>query len=356
MIGMSDDKGGVEAYIKNLCGCLKADKYEVIHRLPEMVIDGKKWLCPFTRHNYLKYWWFWHRFYRENKFDVVYLNACDVVSIDDLRFAKAAGVPVRIIHSHGSEHQMLFSGVMGVIHRITEWCNKKFLDKYATHLFACSDVAGEWMFDGRPYTLIKNGVKLSKYRYDVCIRQAIRTKYMLGGGKIIGLVGRLEDPKNPFFSLNVLEQVFKLDGHAKAVFIGDGSHRQELERLVQQKGLQEKVIFAGAVDNVHEWLSAIDCVLMPSLFEGLPFALVEAQAAGLHCVASTGVSTEANITGLVEFVDLKAPLQVWAEKVLWACQQPRVDVTQQLIAAGYSIEDTAKQVTGIIEQQIAVRE
>ena len=92
MVGMSTDKGGVEAFISNLCDNLP-EKFEVIYCLPHMELDGKIWNCPPNRHNYIRYWKFWTRFFKENHFDVLYYNTCDIVSIDMLRFAKAAGVP-----------------------------------------------------------------------------------------------------------------------------------------------------------------------------------------------------------------------------------------------------------------------
>ena len=106
MVGMSTDKGGVEAYIRNLSGFLSDEKYEIVYAWPVMHIDGKIWECPENRHNYYKYVKFWKRFFKENHFDVIYYNACDIVSVDLLKFAKQAGVPVRIIHSHNTENQM----------------------------------------------------------------------------------------------------------------------------------------------------------------------------------------------------------------------------------------------------------
>ena len=88
MVGYSTDKGGVEAYIVNLCSQLPKEKYEVIYDWPTMKIDGKTWIRPKNRHNYLAYRNFWKQFFRENHFDVLYYNTCDIVSIDLLKFAK----------------------------------------------------------------------------------------------------------------------------------------------------------------------------------------------------------------------------------------------------------------------------
>ncbi len=352
MCGYSANKGGVETYIDNLCGAMDASEFEIVYNMPRMELDGKVWVRPRTRHNYLKYRSFWRRFYRENRFDVLYYNTCDVVSIDMLKFAKRGGVPVRIIHSHNTGIQRSIGRGMNPLHRRTEQRNRRELDRYATHFLACSEAAGEWMFDGRPFTVIKNGVTLSKYRPDPAARQALRGGLAPEGQPLIGMIGRLAAQKNPLFAVEILSRALKKDGGARAVFIGDGDLRAEVESAVAEAGLGAAVTFTGAVSNVHEWLSAIDCILMPSLFEGLPFVLVEAQAAGLPCVVSSAVSREADLTGLVEFLDLEQPPEVWADAVLTACTKPRPDTRQRLTDAGYSIESTAKTVSDLIAKAL----
>lgn len=349
MIGMSTDKGGVEAYIKNLCGSINGQDVEIIYHWPEMHINGKTWICPRNRHNYIKYWLFWKRFYRENKFDVVYLNTCDIVSIDPLKFAKASGVPVRILHAHSTGNQQGIRKRMHIFHQWTERQNRKQLDNYATHLFACSKSAGDWMFDSHPYQIMKNGIQISKFEFSETTRRAIRERFGIGDGPVVGIIGRLDPVKNPLVVVRIAEAAIRKNENAKFVFIGDGELRAEVQAAVEAAGIGEKVKLVGAVDNVNEWMSAIDCVLMPSLFEGLPFVLIEAQAAALHCVVSSAVSEEANITGLVEFISLEEAPEVWAEKILEAGQKERKDVSQKLIDAGYSIEDTANEVSHIIE-------
>ena len=343
MVGMSADKGGVEAFISNLCDNLP-EKFEVIYCLPHMEFDGKILDCPPNRHNYIRYWKFWTRFFKENHFDALYYNTCDIVSIDMLRFAKAAGVPVRIIHAHSTSNQTKLT----IFHQLTERLNRRELHHFATHLFACSKAAGDWMFGNREFKVIKNGISLKKYSFSEISRTCCRA---VAGceGALIGCVGRLSPEKNPLFSFEVARQLCLLDSSVHVVFIGDGELRTQVADAIEKAHLTERVHLLGARDDVNQWYSAFDCLMMPSLFEGLPFVLVEAQAAGLPCVVSTEVSLDANITGLVEYVPLRESAQEWAQIILRACQKPRCDVSQKLIEAGYSIEDTAKEVTAIIE-------
>lgn len=351
MIGFSNNKGGVEAYITNLCSNLDNSKFEVVYCLPEMNIGGKQWICPPNRHNYIKYVLFWKTFYRENYFDVLYFNTCDIVSIDQLRFAKEAGIPVRIIHSHSTGNQQGVQKKMNLFHRFLEKQNRQCLHKFATNLLACSESAGDWMYDGRDYQIIRNGIQLSKFLYDTEKRFEIRHTFGYTDEVLVGIIGRLSPEKNCFFALNILEKLLRRE-NIKAIFIGEGEQRIELQEEVRNLGLEHKIKFVGAVDNVHEWMSAIDCLLMPSLFEGLPFVLVEAQAAGLPCIVSSTVSQEANITGLVTYVALEENVEVWANIIKERVQSSRKNTEQMLIDAGYSTLSMARTVSEIIENEI----
>lgn len=343
MVGFSLNKGGVEAYIANLCGQLPED-YEVIYRLPHMELAGVSWDCPPNRHNYLRYRRFWKRFFKENHFDVLYYNTCDIVSIDMLRFAKAAGVPVRIIHAHSTSNQSKIT----IFHQLTEFINRRELHRFATHLFACSKAAGDWMFGNREFKVIKNGISLKKYGFSEISRTCCRA--VVGcEGTLVGCVGRLAPEKNPLFSFEVARQICLFESNAEVVFIGDGELRNQVADIIKQSHMEDQIHLLGARDDVNQWYSAFDCLMMPSLFEGLPFVLVEAQAAGLPCVVSTEVSQDANITGLVEYISLDVSAQDWAKALLQAAKKPRRNVLQQLQDAGYSIENTSKEVSAIIE-------
>lgn len=352
MVGFSFNKGGVESYISNLCSNLNTEEFEIIYSMAQMVINGKTWIAPPNRHNPFKYLSFWNRFFKENSFDVLYYNTCDIVSIDMLKFAKKAGIPVRIIHSHSTGIQQAIQKKMNPIHAFWEKKNHRELDKYATHFLACSEAAGKWMFDMRDFTIIKNGVDLRKYKFSSDYRQKCRNELNIGEELLVGCIGRLAPEKNLFYGIQIFETVLKKKREATLVFIGDGELRSNLKEETHKRGLEDKIRFLGAQDNIHEWMSAIDCLLMPSLFEGLPFVLVEAQAAGLPCVVSSAVSEEANLTGLVEYIRLDEENEVWANKILEVCRKERLDTTRQLIEAGYSIENTAKMVSEIIKKSI----
>ena len=266
-----------------------------------------------------------------------------------LRFAKRAGVPVRIIHSHNTGNQQDIGKNRGLFHRMSERINRKNLDCYATHLLACSEEAGRWMFGRRPFTVIRNGIDIEKFRYRTESRTTIREQYGFGENLLVGVIGRLSAQKNPEYALRILEALFRMEPSARAFFAGDGLLRRDMMESADRAGIENRVLFTGTVDNIPEWMSAADVLLMPSLFEGFPFTLVEAQTSGLPCVVSSAISQEADLTGLIHFVEPYASAEEWTEELLKCAKQKRTDCTDKIIAAGYSARHTAEQVKEIID-------
>ena len=346
VIGMTDHTGGIETYLNNLCSNLNKDRFDIIFNTPEMKINGKIWKRPANRHNIVRYVVFWTSFFHENRFDAIYFNTCDMLSIDMLKFAKRAGIPVRIIHSHCSNDNWKLS----FIKKLMEKNSKKNLDKYATNLLACSKEAGQWMFGNRKFYIIKNGINLENFQFSEKIREIIRSSWKITlKEKVIICIGRIEKVKNIKFVIDVMCAFSKTTPDYKLLIVGEGTLKEELIEYTKRQRIDDHVIFTGARNDVNKLLSVADCLIMPSLFEGLPFTLVEAQASGLPCVVSSVVSKEANITGLVEYINLDESVDVWEKKIKEACQRQRIVTTQKMVQAGYSIEETAAVITKIIE-------
>ena len=347
MVGYSGNKGGVETYIDQLVKALP--QYEIVLSLPVMTIAGREWFRPRNRHHYIRYRAFWHRFFRENHFDAVYYNTCDIVSLDMLRFAKRAGIPVRIIHSHNTGNQQDIEKKLSLFHQLSERINQRNLDCFATHLLACSEKAGRWMFGKRPFTVIRNGIDIERLRFREENREAVRKQYGFGEGLLVGIIGRLSAQKNPGYALHVLEALFRMEPSARAFFAGDGPLLEEIKDKAKRAGTGERIVFTGAVDDVPAWMSAADVLLMPSLFEGFPFVLIEAQASGLPCIVSSNVTREADLTGLVRFADLNESPEEWAKKLIECAGQKRKEYTAQIVSAGYTVQHMSEQVQKMFE-------
>ena len=346
VVGYSENKGGVENYIDILTRNISCDKFDIVLSMPTMIIDGVKWTRPKNRHNYIKYYCFWRRFFKSNIFDAVYFNTCDIVGIDVLKFAKKAGVPIRIIHSHNSEN----SRKLNCVHKFLEKYNKKNLDKYATHFLACSKNSGEWMFGKhRVYKIINNAIETAKFEYNTANRLKIRKELHIDNEYVIGMVGRLEIEKNHLYALRVFEKIQEQKKQSYLIIVGDGTLRTEIENKINNSGISGSIKMLGRREDVYKIMSAFDCFLMPSTFEGFPFVLVEAQAAGLPCVVSDTISKEVDISGNVHFVSLDSSPDEWAQQIIeYATSEKRIENAQVLREKGYDIKDNIKYIESIL--------
>lgn len=291
-----------------------------------------------------------HRLPRLNPFGRTYLNALDsffaahpeyrivhchldCMAGIPLKYAKKHGVPVRIAHAHNSNQPRDAKYLMKLMY-------KRTIARHATQLFACSEEAGKWMFGGAAFRVLNNAIDAGKYAFDADVRHAVRRELGLPEDVlVVGHVGRFDPQKNHSFLLTIFE---KIPGDARLLLVGDGVLRPAAERQAEEPGLSGRVIFAGVRPDVDRLLQAMDVFLFPSLFEGLPVSIVEAQAAGLPCLISDKVPIECKKTDLVTQIPLDAGPSVWAEAVRTGAKTPRTDMRSQIRAAGFDIQANAE--------------
>lgn len=353
MYGISENIGGVETYILNLFKNLDHSKYEVYFPYKNkmayydkiVALGGKPIKITVTRHNPIKYYVYMNNLYKKHDFDVVYYNTCDIMSIDPLIFGKVNNVPTRIIHSHSSANIVK----PNFFHKITEkWCRKN-LHKYATNLLACSKIAGDWMFGENNYEIINNGIYTDEFVFSYTDRLEIRNKLKIDDKYVIGFIGRLVEEKNPFFLIDVFSNFKKTNENSALIIIGDGELKSLLIKYVEKLKLENFVFFLGTRSDISKLMSAMDCFLLPSKFEGLPFVLIEAQSNGLPCIVSTEVSTESNITGNMKFLSLNDSVNKWVAEISSAKIKNRGIYSQIIKDRGYDITTIAKQVEQFFE-------
>nr|WP_238567179.1 glycosyltransferase [Jejuia pallidilutea] len=158
----------------------------------------------------------------------------------------------------------------------------------------------------------------------------------------MGHVGRFNEQKNHFFLLKIFYEVYKQDNNCVLVLIGDGNLKPKIEKEVANLGIEKQVHFLGLRDNIPELLQGFDLFLFPSLYEGLPVTVVEAQASGLKIVTSSTVTKEVNITGLVTYVNLDTPETEWANTVISNLDYDRKNTLNNIKEGGYDIHENAK--------------
>ncbi|MFQ5845737.1 MAG: glycosyltransferase, partial [Planctomycetota bacterium] len=204
------------------------------------------------------------------------------------------------------------------------------------------------------WRLLYCGVDLSPFREPVD-KAALRAALGLPADTfVIGHVGRFHPQKNHAFLVNVATGVLAREPRARLVLVGEGALRPEIERRILAAGFKERVIFTGVRGDVpHLMKGAMDVLLLPSLYEGLPLALIESQAAGLPCVLSDTVSDEADVAPeLIRRLSLDAPVERWVDAVLEAGNAPdgaRRTAVAALEASPFNILESVAQLERIYE-------
>lgn len=252
-----------------------------------------------------------------------------------LKAAKEHGVPHRIAHSHSSSQTKDLKYPLKLLFR-------PMIVPNSTALFACGKEAGKWMFRTDDFRVLNNAIDAKKYSFSAQTRKEIRESLGIGQEElVIGHVGRFSPPKNHDFLLDVFASIRRrID--AKLLLVGDGALRPDAENKARELGLVNDVIFTGVRTDVEDVLQAMDVFVFPSIYEGLPVTVVEAQAAGLPCVISDKVPMECRKTDLVHQISLDAGCEYWADFVLALADYPRRDMYEEIKNAGFDIKCNAE--------------
>lgn len=280
-----------------------------------------------------------------NDYDVIHMNASSKNYII-LKYAKKNKIKVRIAHSHNIDFQTKKIGkkLVGNIFKI-------LLKKYATDYFACSKLAGTWLFgkknvESGKVKVIHNAVDYDKYKFNEKNRKEIRNEFSISDSTVvIGNVGRFSNQKNHTFLIEIFYHFHKLNNDSILILVGEGENETIIRKKVREYRLEKYVIFAGYRNDVNKVMSAFDIFLLPSLYEGLPIVGVEAQAAGLPIYASKDVVTEElKIASNVNFISLDESPEKWAIEIL-KNDNTRKDNYNDFKNNKYIIDDIASELT-----------
>lgn len=220
--------------------------------------------------------------------------------------------------------------------------------QFADYFLACGVAAGRFVFgegiDRLPnFSVACNAVDRGRFFVDDAARTAVRRRYGIAPDeRLAGFVGRLNHQKNPLFLLRVFVALCRRSPRWKLLLVGGGEQEPAMRTLAGELGIADRVLFAGVQNDVPSFMNAFDLFLLPSNFEGSPVTLVEAQACGVPCLASTRVPDDGSVTGLVRFLPLDAPLDTWAAQAdAIAPGGPHADHWAALEAAGYELRTAA---------------
>jgi len=344
---MSVNVGGVEEYVLNL------SRYNSdMHFKYEYIIDGMK--TPYEEEMKalnLKYYFLPHKknlvkniialekLFKERRKDceTIYFNTSGIYYPIPYILARKYKYRI-IIHSHltGS------SGWRVIVHKL----NRAWIMPYCSKMFACSTPAARWMFGKKNLEnviIIPNAINLKRFEFAPLKRELLRSELGLKGSFVLGHVGRLTEVKNQSFLIELMVEAKRKDLNYMLLLVGDGEDMQMLKNKARQLGVSDKIIFYGKSNNPEDLLNCMDCFVMPSIREGFPITLVEAQANGLSCVVSDAITKEVNITGHIEFMSLHDTTFRWLDTIS-AIKCSRYDCKTLLRSSGYDVNELGNRV------------
>ncbi|MDP4083167.1 MAG: glycosyltransferase family 1 protein [Bacillota bacterium] len=343
------NRGGAETLIMNLyrnidrtkiqfdfLTCKKGDFDQEINRL-----GGKVYRIPYvTDIGHFQYLKRLNEFFLINNHYKIVHSHMDRMSGFVLWAAKKAGISHRISHSHNT------SSEGGLAVRTYKWFAGQFIIPNATNLFACSSDAAKWLFKERSNSsiILKNGIESNRFEFSQGIRNQVRDELQLSPHTfVVGHVGRFNVQKNHSFLLDIFADFHRKHSDSILLLIGDGELKREIEKKIRNLNLVGRVKLLGVREDIYKILQAMDVFVFPSIHEGLPVSLIEAQGAGLPCIISDKISSEADLgMGLVQYFSL-GDKNNWVSKLTKIASKhiDRLSVSHLLAKRGFDIREAA---------------
>lgn len=288
---------------------------------------------PATIPEYRK--WF-KKFLSNSNYDIVHFHQNTMVT-SVANILKKHGIRI-VSHAHSSS----FRGS-----KIAKLCKKALirgLPRCADLCIGCSDKASEFFY-GKNWRMmnncivIPNAIDTSRFIFSVEGRNSVRSKYGLNEKNyVVGHVGSFTQPKNHVFLIEVFAKLLERNENARLLLVGEGSLHSLIQNKAKELECLDKIVFAGNVKNTEAYYSAMDVFAFPSLFEGLPLSVVEAQASGLACIISSNISKEV-VMYKDQVYDLAiADIVPWVDLLETLTEQPRKHIDIDEIASNWGME------------------
>lgn len=267
----------------------------------------------------------------KNKFDIVHIHYLSPSGAVIAYYAKKFGCKAVIYHSHISNNNLL---------NIKYKALKLLLNMVTDYKFACSEVAGKFMYYGK-FKIVKNAIDLDCYAYNELNRNDIRLKYGITDDTLLlGNIGRLDEQKYHKYLIDIVHGMSKTDSKIRALIVGTGHLEKELREYAIAKGVEDKIIFALAQPDAYKYYSAFDILVFPSIYEGLSLVLVEAQANGLPIVYSENLTDEAKMLNNVKLLPNKQEnIGEWINAIYDMKKSRISDPKKILTDNGFDIKD-----------------
>ena len=338
------NRGGAETNIINYYRKIDRTKIQfdfIVHRqeigaFEQEILDlgGKIFrlppINPFKLKNYKKQL---NYFFDNNNYSIIHGHCCEL-GYYIYKEAFKRKVPVVIAHGHYTKHIYDLKLPFKLF-----W--KKSMLKYLNTYFSCGQQASISLFSNQIANqafIMKNAIDSNDFKYNKILDSEKRLELNAQQTLNFVNVGSFVKSKNHVFAIDVFNEFLKIHPNSKMFFVGKGKLFESLKNKISKLNLEEKIIFLGVRNDVNQVLQAMDFLLFPSIDEGLPVSLIEAQAAGLKCFISDGVPIESIlINENVEVIALKQSTKFWAKQIYKSINFKKQDMSKKIIESGYDI-------------------
>lgn len=312
MLATNLELNGISSVIMNYVRYLDLNKYELTIIAGKKIDKNYRLECykrkvpivelPHRLKNTSSYYYKLYKELRKGKFDIFHVHGSSATLALDLMVAKLAGVKIRIAHSHNTTTNNL------KIHKLLI----PIFNLLYTKAFACGKDAGEWLFGDKEFIVIPNGFDVEKFIFSKDMRNKFRDDNGINSNIVLGHIGRFNRQKNHIFILKVFDELVKLNSNYRLLLVGDGPKFADIKEKIKSSKNKDKIILYGETDSPNMAYMAMDKFILPSLYEGLPIALLEAQIAGLPAVVSNVITKEVDLVDNIVFESLRRSPKEWA--------------------------------------------
>ena len=343
--------GGIETFLMNLYRTIDKSEYQfdfLLHKksnsyYEEEIINkgGQLFYVPTRRDGILKAKSELSSFYSNHpEYQIVHEHVSSLSDIDGLIYAKKFNKMGRIIHAHST------AAPGNKIHEILHRINKPKVKTAANIYYSCSDAATEWLYSGtgveHMVEFVPNGIDVKRFSFRAETRERYRRELNVVDKHVIIHVGRMSYEKNHDFLLDVFKEYHEKDGQSVLVLVGDGVLANNIKNKIENLGLDDAVILLGLRKDVPELLMAADLFVLPSMFEGFPVSIIEAQATGIPCLYSDTITQMAKITKNTIQLPIEQGTGPWLEGINNAFAVGRdKDASEDIRSSIFNIQNVA---------------
>ncbi|CAH2716775.1 Putative glycosyltransferase EpsF [Neobacillus rhizosphaerae] len=318
--GLSTNTGGIETYLYKIWNNI--DKSEFHFDFIDTNLENPCFYDEFTKMG-SKFYKITHRnisisknkrdlheLFENESFDIVHCHLNTLSYIEPVKVALKHGCKV-IVHSRSA------GAANSLVTNLLHHYHSLILQKNKIKMVAVSKLAGDWLFGKKAnFQVINNGIDINKFKFSSTGREKVRKELGIEDKFVVGNIGAFLPAKNHGFMIEIFNELVKKNSKAILLLIGTGSLKEKIIDLVREKNLQDKIMFLGTRTDISNVLSAMDYFLFPSLYEGFPNAVLEAQTSGLQCAISDVITEEVVVSHNCKRISLQLSPAGWADTIL----------------------------------------